>query len=204
MWELLPFLGQGLMGLANWWMGNEAQKEAEKHKPKTPKIEPFHPYYQPFNPEPMQKLLESYGQQQRKKIYENAAARGTYYGAGGTMPGEIQLAQTQQQALAQAQMQYEKLKQLAIQQQYLKWLGQKYGLQSAEYQNEWNDYMKRLQAAWQGTASAGQGLGSFMGTMLPYLSQNNWSSSSNEDLQNWLKLLSEYNQTYNASAGEQT
>lgn len=115
-------------------------------KPETPEVGAFAPYTQEYDPTALKELLESYGQQQRKGIYERAASKGTYYGAGGTMPGEIELAQTQEQILAQAYMQQEKMQQMAIQQQYLAWVGQKYGLQSMEYQNAFNEYQRANQA----------------------------------------------------------
>lgn len=157
-WWLAPLATWGLGQLGSALLGS---------KQKTPEQKPMEPF-QPYTPdttqymEAMKQYLGGYGQEQRKGIYERAASKGTYHGAGGTMPGEIQLAQTQQQMMAQAMMEQEKMKNMMIQQQYLAYIAEKYGRESAEYEAEWKKYQMNM----QGIAGLSQGISDIAGTWL--------------------------------------
>lgn len=155
--------------LALWGVGQAASYlfgKKEPGKPEKPEMGKFEPYTVPWDTAAFQQKLKLYGQEQQKGIYERAAAKGTLAGAGGTMPGEIGLAQTQQMAMAEYIMQMEQQEMLAKYQQYLQYTQARYGIQSKEYEMVYNEYMTRLQGLWSGQAEFGRGLGEMAGTWL--------------------------------------
>ena len=160
-----------------WWerftgLAGQAPKifsGKEPQKPKAPKVGEFEPYTLPWDTGAFQEKLKLYGQEQQKGIYERAAAKGTFYGTGGTMPGEIDLARQQQMALAEYQMQMEQQQMMQVYQQYLKHIEAQYGIQSDEYKYAYTEYLTRLQGMWSGQEALLGGIGKVAGTVLPFL-----------------------------------
>jgi len=120
----------------------------------------FTPWMQQYDPTALKQLLESQRSGALTDIYERAASKGTYYGAGGTMPGELQLAQQEQGLLAQDYMRWQQAQQEAVARQYLAYIGQKYGMQSKEYEMAWQKYFNK-----EAEPSGWSALGKIAGTV---------------------------------------
>lgn len=156
--------GQVLSGL----LGGRGTKGAEKHKPKPYQPRPFEPFMMPIEEQLalIRQNIEAQGQKQTRGMVQQAASTGTYYGG---QPGATQIAQSQQETMAQAELALRQQQMDQVYRQYLQHIAHEYGMESAEYGYAYDEYMKRLQGAWQGAGALGAGWGSFMGSMGPYM-----------------------------------
>lgn len=169
-WNWLKLLGGGLGAGALGWLFGSGDKPEQPTKPQMGEFEPYLGLGDEKMMGAMKQYLEGYGQEQRKGMAERSAQQfgGGVKGPGTYMPGEIQLAQTQQQAMAQAMMQQQKMQQMAVQQQYMAYIGQKYGYDSMEYEQQWKTYQDQMSAEGQGTSDLLSGLMQGAGSILPF------------------------------------
>lgn len=162
---LAIYAGGQLLGS---WLGGRGAKGAEKHKPKPYQPRPFEPFTMPIEEQLalIRQNIEAQGQQATRGMVQQSASKGTYYGG---QPGQVQIAQSQQQAMAQAELALREQQTSQVYRQYLAHIAHEYGMESAEYGYAYDEYMKRLQGAYQGAGALGAGWGSFMGSMAPYM-----------------------------------
>jgi len=147
------------------WLGGRAAKKAEGMKPEPFEPEPFQPYTVPYDTSAFESKLAEYGKEQRKGVLKSAAARGDYGGPGGVVPGQMSIAGQMTKSLADYEMSMQQQQALQKYQQYYQWAAHNYGEESAEARQAYDNYLKHLQAAWQGAGALGQGWGQFMGNM---------------------------------------
>lgn len=161
----------------NWWdifgmkgseiLGGLFGGSKEPQKPKKYQSRPFEPFMMPIEEQLalIRQNIEAQGQKQTRGMVQQAASTGTYYGG---QPGATQIAQSQQETMAQAELALRQQQISQIYRQYLTHIRHEYGMESVEYEYAYDEYMKRLQGGWAGQESLYTGLGELAGTMLPY------------------------------------
>lgn len=162
-WEnLIPKNYNPLLG----WLGSHlfGGKTEAGEKPGKPEMGEFSPYMFPWDTTAFESKLGEYGKEQRKGIYERSAEKGTYYGAGGTVPGETDLASQMTKSLADYEIMMQQMQAQNVYRQYMAYIEQKYGLDSMEYRQAYGEYMAKMQQGWTEQGELMGGLGSLVGT----------------------------------------